>query len=68
MLNRQSGREKSLLFFSGEFCEYNMEIIYEYKAKQIDKIITTEYNQTDGLIIERRYTDGTQKKRTKKRT
>lgn len=44
MLNRQSGREKSLLFFSGECCEYNMEIIYEYKAKQIDKIITTEYN------------------------
>ena len=44
MLKQQDSREKSLLFFSGEFCEYNMEIIYEYKAKQIDIIMTTEYN------------------------
>ena len=44
MLKQQGGREKSLLFFSGEFCEYNMEIIYEYKAKQIDKIMAMKYN------------------------
>ena len=36
MFKQRGSREKSLLFFGGEFCEY--------KAKQIDIIMTTEYN------------------------
>ena len=37
MLKQQGGREKSLLFFSGEFCEYKWKLFMNIRRSRLTK-------------------------------